>query len=170
MAQAVSATITVNFVANVTQDIGLANEASAPIAYKKTYTLLDGSGANKVHQLWSSEARSISASSSEALDLSGTLTDAFGNSIALTKVKAIMIKASDSNVNDVVVGGAASNGWISPFGDATDKINVKPGGMLLLVAPDANGLAATASTADQLKVANSSSGSAVVYDIIIVGE
>lgn len=169
MAQSLSATVLANFIATLSQTIGAAPSVS-PINYPLSFNFTDGSGANKVHQCWSSLARSIALSSNETLDLSGSLTDAFGNSITFTKVKAILIAAANTNVNDVVVGGAASNGFISPFGGATHQVNVKPGGLLLMVAPDANGLAVTASTADQLKITNSSSGSAVVYDIIIIGE
>lgn len=170
MAQAVSAAVIAKFIATIVQAIGLDPAAASSINYPLEFDFTDGAGANKVHQLWSSSQRSINASSSEALDLSGTLTDVFNNSIAFTKIKAILIKASASNVNDVVVGGAASNGFISWVGGATHQVNVKPGGLLLMVAPDANGFAVTASTADQLKIANSSSGTAVVYDIIIIGE
>src|SRR5579871_1908331 len=152
MAQSVNGAIILKFIANILQAVGVGNGQLA-INYPLEFDFSDGSGANKVHQCWSSSARSIAASGNEALDLSGSLSDAFGNSIALTKVKAILIKASALNVNDVVVGGAASNGFVSPFGDPTDKVNVKPGGLLLLVAPDANGYSVTAATADQLKVA-----------------
>ncbi len=169
MAQSLSAVIIARFIATLSQTIGAA-PAVAPVNYPLEFDFTDGAGANKVHQCWSSLARSINASSSETLDLSGSLTDAFANSITFTKVKAILVAAAATNVNDVVVGGVGANGWVSPFGSTSDKVNVKPGGMLLLVAPDANGLAVTAGTADLLKVANGSSGSAVAYDIMIIGE
>ena len=70
----------------------------------------------------------------------------------------------------MVVGGAPSNAFVNWVSDATDKIVIKPGGTFALIAPDANGYGVTAATADLLKVANSSSGSAVLYDIMIFGE
>ncbi len=89
--------------------------------------------------------------------------------LTFTKIKAILVKAAEGNTNNVVVGGAASNGWVGPFGATTDTVAVKPGGTVMFVAPDANGYAVTAGTADQLKVANSGVGTGVTYDIVIVG-
>lgn len=169
MAQSLSAVIIAKFIATLSQTVGAA-PAVAPINYPLEFDFVDGSGAGKAHQCWSSLARSIPASSNETLDLSGVLTDAFANSITFTKVKAILIAAAATNTNDVVVGGAASNGFISPFGGATHQVNVKPGGLLLMVAPDANGFAVTGATADQLKISNSGAGTAVAYDIILIGE
>ncbi len=170
MAQAVNGNVSVGLNLAVTQDIGLADQAEARAKRSYSYDFADGSGAGKAHQLWTSEARSIAASGNETLDLNGGLTDAFGNSITLTKIKGILIKASANNANDVLVGGAGSNTFVGLFGDATDVVKVKPGGLLLAVAPDANGLPVVAGTGDQLKVANSGAGSAVVYDIAIWGE
>jgi len=41
--------------------------------------------------------------------------------------------------------------------------------MFCVVAPNATGYALTATTADLLQITNSSSGTGVTYDIIIVG-
>jgi hypothetical protein len=92
-----------------------------------------------------------------------------GATLTFTKIKAILVKAAEGNTNNVVVGGAASNGWVGPFGDVSDTVAVKPGGTLLLVAPNAAGYAVTAGTGDILKVANSGAGTGVTYDIVIVG-
>lgn len=138
------------------------------LTYGPGVTFADGVGANQANKVFA-DSRNLVASASESLDLSGGLTDALGLALVLTKVKAIMIHAASANVNDVVVGGAAANGFITPFGDATDKVNVKPGGTLLLIAPDATGYAVVAGTGDLLKVANSGAGTAVDYDIVIIG-
>jgi hypothetical protein len=136
--------------------------------YGPSFNFADGSGANQANKLWS-DTRTINASSNEAIDLAGVLTDAFGAGVSFTKVRALLVKASAANVNDVLVGGAAANQFLSMFGDATDVVKVKPGGCMLLVAPDANGYAAAAGTADQLKIANSGAGTGVTYDILIIG-
>jgi hypothetical protein len=136
--------------------------------YGPSVTFADGSGANQANKLFTDQ-RVIAASGNEALDLAGVLTDALGQATSFTKVRAILVKASAANVNDVLVGGAASNGFATMFGDATDVLKVKPGGFVLLVAPDANGYAVTAATGDQLKVANSGAGTGVTYDILILG-
>jgi hypothetical protein len=129
--------------------------------------LTEGTTSNKADKLFS-DTRTISASSSENLDMAGTLTDPFGVTLTFATVKAIYVKASSANTNNVCVGGAASNGFLGPFSDATDIACVKPGGVLLITAP-ATGWTVTATTGDLLKVANSSSGSSVSYDVVIIG-
>lgn len=112
--------------------------------------------------------RTIAASSSENLDLSGSLTGPLGSTLTFVKVKAILIVADAGNTNNVVVGGAGSNTFTGPFADATDKLSIPPGGSLLLTHPGA-GWTVTASTGDILLVANSSSGSGVTYKVMIIG-
>lgn len=137
------------------------------IAIAKSIDFTNGTGNNQMNKFWSSSQRSIAASSSENLDLAASLIDSFGNTLTFTIIKGIYIAASSSNTNNVNVGGAASNTFLF-LGDATDIVPVKPGGAFLWVAPK-TGATVTAATGDILKVANSSSGSAVVYDVAIFG-
>lgn len=138
------------------------------LSYAPAAVFENGAGPNQANKCFA-DTRTLSASATENLDLSGSLVDALGVTLAFTKVKAILVRAAAGNTNNVVFGGAGSNGFISPFGDATDKVVVKPGGFALLVAPDAAGYAVAAGTADILLVANSGSGTGVTYDIVIIG-
>ena len=98
------------------------------------------------------------------------LADDLGQAQNFAKIKVIMIKASSANTNDLVVGNAASNGFIGPFGAATHTVAVKPGGTLLMECSGTlAGWPVTAGTADILKLANGGAGSAVVFDIAILG-
>lgn len=142
--------------------------AEQSLKYAASHAFTDGTGANQAQKLFTDQ-RTLSASANESLDLSGVLADVFGAAITFTKIKAILVKAADGNTNDVVLGGAASNAWVGPFGASTHTVAVKPGGTVMFVAPDANGYAVTAGTGDLLKVANSAGGSGVTYDIVIVG-
>lgn len=146
-------------------DIG---SVSYPVNYGSTFVLTNGTGANNANQIFT-DTRTLTASATEDLDLSGSLVNAFGTTIAFTKIKALIVTAAAANTNDVLVGGATSNQAASFFGDATDVVKVKPGGMIALVAPDANGYSITASTADLLKIANSAGGTSVTYTIVIIG-
>lgn len=165
----ISGTTQLNFslVTDLASTLGLGT-AISETAYAKIWQLTNGTGANQAQAVYAAQ-RTITASSSENLDLNGTLLDAFGATVAITKVKAILIYAAIANTNDVVVGGAGANAWVAPFGSNTDKINVKPGGIQVLIAPDANGYAVVAGTADLLKVANGGAGTSVTYDIVIIG-
>lgn len=141
--------------------------AQYPLAYNPSFQFVDGVGANQAKSLFS-DTRTITASSNDDLDLSGVLLDAFGLTLSPTKLKAIIVTADLANVNDVVVGGAASNQFVAPFGSATDKVKIKPGGMLVLVAPDVNGYAITAATGDILRIANGGAGTSVNYTIVLL--
>lgn len=114
------------------------------------------------------ESRTLAASATENLDLNaGSLVQPNGATATFAKVRGLLITAAAANTNDVIVGGAASNGWVTPFGAATHTVTIKPGGSFMLQCPV--GYAVTAATGDLLKIANSSSGSAVTYSIAIVG-
>ncbi len=137
--------------------------------YSKNYNITNGTGLDQANMIWA-DTRTITASSTDDLDLYGGLTNSFGTTINFTSIKGIIITAASTNTNDVVVGGDASAAFVNWVGAANDVINVKPDGMFALVNPGANGYAVTATTGDILQIANSSSGSSVVYDIILLGE
>lgn len=141
---------------------------SAPLAKAVNKTLTSGTGANQADVIFHDQ-RTIAASGTEDLDLAGTLTGAFGATVTFARIKLIVITAAAANTNNVVVGGASSNGFINWVSDATDKVVIRPGGAFCLLAPDATAYAVTAGTGDLLTVANSSSGTGVTYDVILVG-
>lgn len=142
--------------------------ARYPITYDKTSNLPSGVGAGQADLLWT-DTRTLAASASETLDLAGSLVGAFGATLTFARVKGLIVRAADGNVNDVVIGGAAANGWASAFGDPTDKIKLRPGGLLVLLAPGATAYPVTAATGDLLQVANSGAGTSVTYDVIVIG-
>lgn len=133
-------------------------------------SLASGTGAGQADRIWT-DTRTLTASSTEDLDLAGTLADAFGVSTVFVKVKGLLVAAAAANTNNVIVGGAASNGFIAWVGAATHTVTVRPGGVLALFAgaADLNGYGVTAGTADLLKIANSGGTTSVIYDIAIIG-
>lgn len=142
--------------------------ATLPITRTARAIFADGVGANQANVLWS-DTRTLAASATEDLDLAGAaLLNAFGVAAVFARLKAIYVKAASANTNDVIVG-AGTSGIVGPFASATDALVVKPGGFILLCAPDAAGWPVTATTADILKVANSAAGTGVTYDIVLVG-
>lgn len=126
-----------------------------------------GTGAGKADLVFA-DRRTLAASATENLDLAGVLTDPLGGILTFGHVKAIYITAKLANTNSVVVGGAATNGFAGPLGGTTPTVTLPPGGALLLTHPGA-GWTVTASTGDLLKIANSSSGTSVQYDVVIIG-
>lgn len=161
-----TATLNVSLSALLTNALDLVS-AQANLAYNKSKSFTNGTGADQIQNIFS-DTRSINSASNEDLDLAGSLTNAIGATVTFTKVKAILIQASANNSTNLSVGPAASNGWGAGFADASDRVVIRPGGMFLLTAPDANGMAVTAGTGDLLNIANSS-GATASYDIIIIG-
>lgn len=142
---------------------------SFPLAYNFAAAFANGTGANQADLLfW--DQRTLAPSANEDLDLNGaTLLDAYGANLAFLRIKGIFVGASAGNANNVIVGNAAANGFISWVGAAAHTVTVRPGGLLALVAPDAVAYAVTAGTADLLRITNGGAGTSVTYDIVLLG-
>jgi hypothetical protein len=143
-------------------------QPQVPLALQQSITFSNGAGANQGDFIWQ-DSRTLSASASESLDLqTGALTDNVGTAITLSKLKVLVVVASGANTNDVLVGGAGANAITGPWGSTTDYNTIKPGGMFLIAAPTAAGYTVDG-THKLLKVANSSSGTSVTYQIYVLG-
>lgn len=140
----------------------------APIA--RTYQLMysTGTGANAADRIWTDQ-RTIAASGTDDLDLAGVLVGAFGQTVTFARIRGLIVAASSANTNNVIVGNAASNGFVTWVGGATHTVTVRPGGLLCLANTDATGYAVTAGTGDLLRIANSGAGTSVTYDIYLIG-
>lgn len=139
------------------------------LIYRKNFEWTNGTGADQANQHWKDQ-RTLAASATENLDLAGVLVSHLtGAVINFTSIRLIIVYAALGNANDVEVGGVGLNAFFTPFGANTDKLKVKPGGLLVLMARDAAGYAVTAGTGDLLKVANGGAGTSVTYDVILVG-
>lgn len=132
------------------------------------WTVTDGTAINQANLAWHDQ-RTLAGGASEDLDLSGSLINAFGDTMSFARVKGIYITADSDNVDSVSVGGASSNTWLSMFGSATDTIKVMPGGVFCNFAPDATAFPVTAGTADILKILNDDGATAAIYNILIIG-
>ena len=137
------------------------------VGVNKQLVFKAGTAATDETDLMFSDNRTLAASASEDLDLRGVLLDAFGATLNFAEVTAIWVEAASTNTNNVVIGGAASNAFVGPFGAAAHTIALAPGEGVLLT--NKLGWAVTAGTGDLLKVANSGAGTQVKYNIVIVG-
>lgn len=142
---------------------------SAPQTLSRSMPLGNGTTAGKADRVFS-DRRTLAASGTEDLDLAGTLLDAFGAAITFARIKGLIIAAAAGNVNNVIIGSAASAPWITLLG-ATHTLTLRPGAFVAVGTgvADAIGYAVTATTADLLKIANSGAGTGVTYDIHIIG-
>ncbi len=138
-----------------------------PLLERIKIQLTNGTTADRADLLFH-DRRTIAASSNEDLDLAGSLASPFGATLTFVELRAVLIAASSANTNNVRVTRPASNG-VPLFLAASDGIDVPPGGVFLWSCPADGKVAVTAGTGDLINVANSSSGSSVTYDVVIVG-
>lgn len=132
--------------------------------------LTGGTGAGQIDTFYAAQI-TIAASGSTTLDLNGSVTDQFGNSVAFLHVKAIMLVAAAGNTNDCQIGPGASNPFAGPWSGTTPLTSVSPGETALWTKGQgsAAGWAVTASTGDIIKLANSSSGTSVTCTVYVAG-
>jgi hypothetical protein len=162
---AVSISAAMNWVFSDTTDV-LASTPRDAQTISPVYTWPDGTGANAADMIWR-DARTLATGADESLDLSGVLEDVFGKVCAFARVKALLIWNTSTIASSILtVGNGATpwQGWVSALGSVT----VRPGGMLLLVAPDATAWPVVGGASDILKIANAAGGDAT-YKIVIIG-
>src|SRR5690349_4959054 len=87
--------------AQATKSFGL-ETVSDPLAPSYALTMTDGTAAGQANQQWSSR-RTLAASASETLDLTGVLTDAFGDAVNFARIKAILI-SNTSTTGSLTLG------------------------------------------------------------------
>lgn len=153
---------------SLTKTDGLASASADVSPWSYGFQWPDGTAANTANRLYQAR-RTLTASSTEDLDLAAVLTDTYGAAITFARIRMIIVKAAAGNTNNVVVGGAATNTWVGPFGAATHTVAVQPNDIYMQVASGTTAWPVTAGTGDLLKIANSAGGTSVTYDIFLVG-
>jgi hypothetical protein len=141
--------------------------ATAPISYAQSLGFSTGVGASQADKIFADQ-RTIAASGTDDLDLAGVLVDALGVTITMARIRGLIVKAAAANTNNVVMG-VGTNPITTILGGTTPTLNIRPGGLLALFAPDVTGYVVTAATADILRFANSGAGTSVTYDVVIIG-
>lgn len=131
-------------------------------AFSKKF--LDGIAADQADMIYSGSA-TLAASATVTLDFKGALLNQLGGAFTPSKLRGLYVEAAAANTNNVLVGNATAP--ILVFGVATGVASVKPGGCILIVDPA--GITVTATTADELKIANSAGGTGVDYTILAWG-
>lgn len=159
-------TLSVNFFATLNNALDLQSATSA-LSYAQSVGMSSGVGANQADKIFS-DTRTIAASGTDDLDLAGVLIDPLGATITMARLKLLIVKAAAANTNNVVMG-VGTNPITTILGGTTPTLNIRPGGLLVLAAPDVTGYVVTAATADILRFANSGAGTSVTYDVILVG-
>lgn len=104
----------------------------------------------------------LAASASTTIDLQG-VTDYLAQSLTLTKIVAIMVKATTT---DMIYSPGASNGLTWFLGGTTPTITIRAGGFFLI----GDGSAFTVSgTAKTIKITNASGSLSGTYELALIG-
>ena len=137
------------------------DQVKAAISIRKAKSLADGTAANQANEYWSDTR--VLAATSESLDLEdGTLANAMGDTITLSKMKLLYIHNKSTTAGeDLTLSGNAT-----PMGGTTPTITIEPDGWFFWSSP-IDGKAIASSTADTLTL--NSGSDTITYDIIIAG-
>jgi hypothetical protein len=100
-------------------------------------------------------------------NLSGGVTNSFGDAVTFRRVNFLTATAPTSNVSKVMMGGAATDTFSAWTAATNDTAALMPGGAVMLRAPDATGYA-VATNACNLKLVNTGTNS-VGYALYIGG-
>jgi hypothetical protein len=140
---------------------------SAPIAVKRQINLTSGAGVGAADLVWA-DTRTVAASATDSLDLAGSLSGLLGGTVTFARIKGLIVAASSSNTNNVLVSRPATNG-VPLLSAVSTNIPIKPGGLFAWFDPSAAGVVVTAGTGDLLDFVNSAAGTPVTYDVVVIG-
>lgn len=160
---ALSSSVQVRFGHDQTATPGLSTPRDN-LGHTITKIFANGSGTAQVADLVYHGNRTLGSGASETIDLFGSVTDAFGNTLSFARVKTITIE-NESGSMTLTIGNAVSP--IAIFDPATATVTVPPLGFLCLAGP-LSGWPVTDATADGLKITNSA-GASATYNIHILG-
>ena len=138
-----------------------------PLSQSVDHAFTGGTGALQANEQWH-DKRTVAASATDQLDLSGSLTNAFGESVEFTSIKAIQIKNVSGNGASITVGPPAVNGWVTLMA-ASDVITLEDGAAMTISTPTAGGYAVAAGTGDLLDIVNLDGANAAEYEIVLIG-
>ena len=124
-----------------------------------------GSSSGQANQVWH-DARTIADGATDSLDLAGALTNAIGQTVTFSSIKAVIIKFASGNTTAVAVTRPASNG-VPIFSAASDAVPFAANGLFAWVNPGA-GITVTAGTGDLFNLVNAA-GAAANYEINVIG-
>jgi len=151
-----------------------------PIQFANAVELNNGLADTQIDLAWSASRVNIAASSTTNMDLSGALTDSFGNVVQFAEVVLIALRNNRVDAGAYIqLAPAAANGfgrlasskgfWPADIAADADQGNiVGPSAWLTLYDP--TGVPVTAGTGDILSIITSATvGATNAWDILILG-
>lgn len=125
----------------------------------------DGNGAGQANRVYTNSATmTIAASGTLNIDLSGSVTDAFGNTLTLTKLRALLIEHLTTTTSTNVTVGGGTN---PIFGTKISGLEINNGDHMLFTCK--NGYTVTGGSADNLRIVNADASNSATVRISILG-
>lgn len=134
-----------------------------PLQLSWTQTIASGSGTGQANKHFHDQY-TISASGTQAVDLAGSVTNAFGQTVSFTRLKALLVV--NSGATDITIEPNVSSGFSAMFADV---VTIKAGGVFLLAGFDSSGYTVASGSADQLLITNLSSGASATVSVVAIG-
>ncbi len=136
--------------------------------FDQNLTLESGTVVNEQDLLWYDIGRTLAASASENLDLAGSLSDPFGDTITMAKLKGIYIHNKNTTAGDVLqFGNNAAH--VPLFSAVTTSFDIGPGATFFWLDPSLAGVTVTAGTGDIISLAETGAANTLTFDIAIWG-
>lgn len=130
-------------------------------------SLTNGTGADQADLLYHT-VHTLTNGSSVLIDMAGTEVTPFGETIAMTRVKALIVR-HNGTAGSITIGGG-SNAITTFFGTNGDGVKIQGDGLFMLWAPDATGYAVTAGTAENIRLLHNGDVSEDIdVEIIVIG-
>ncbi len=172
--------------ATASKSAALDTTVGGALVLQESATLGDGTGADEADEVYH-DAGTVAGGGMETLDLAGALSDVFGETVGLARVKALLVR-NVSDTTDAVdghtrateavlrLGGGTDGSGASAFdswcdesaGDGSAAVKLRAGGALGIFAGDATAYPVTAGSADTLALRNTGTAQAA-YELIVVG-
>lgn len=129
--------------------------------------IANGTGTGQVDAVYSKRITVTDSSTPTDLDLAGSLTDPFGDTVTFAELLLLFVRFNGAS-GVLSVGGDGSAAISTLTGATNDTIGVTAGGHIVLYSPTSTGYAVTATSADILQFAIST-GTNATADVIILG-
>lgn len=167
MASSLSATLDAKLKVNTTNARTI-NAATERIEYALTMALASTASSSVGKATHCYHKRIAGSTTPTSIDLSPIAEpDGVGQTVTATKIKALLIKNITTTAGVTVSVGGGSGCVSTIFGNTSDILVIRPGGFVLLYAPDAAGYAVTGTSADILTITGSDDCS---VDFLVITE
>jgi hypothetical protein len=111
----------------------------------------------------------VTASGTDSWDLAGVITDAFGNTLTIAKLKLVYVENRSTTVGDIINVVRPATDGAAIFGADGDLSAVGPGGVFLWYNPSAAGVTVTGADTDNIDIVEVGGSNTVTYRICFIG-